>query len=391
MMKRCALAVVVWTLSTAPAWADSYQLVDLILPGATGSSVAGVDAAGEAAGTATLADGTTRAFLYSGGRVADIGLLRGADSMAATAIGGGGQVVGTATYADGSTHAFYYTAGGGLLDLGTLPGAASSTAVAANAAGQAVGSSGGHGVFYSNGGPVDLGAGVTPLAINDAGRVVGNANGHAFYSDKGGARVDLPPLSGGSSSADGVNALGHVLVQSGSRLYYTNSAGGQVEIKDTSGVGYTLTGKAINDRDQALVQAAGVSNTSALVLYSGGSLTPLINPLAGRFIFAGALNNGGQVAATAVDSGFRGHAYLFNAQGKAFSIDGLAGYPRSFQSFDSASGLNDAGSVVGLGTAADGSTHGYLLLASVPTPPALAMLVPGLAGALGLLRRTTRR
>ena len=51
---------------------------------------------------------------------------------------------------------------------------------------------------------------------------------------------------------------------------------------------YTLTGRAINDRDQALVQAAGVSNTSGLVLYSGGSLTPLFNPFAGRFIFAGA-------------------------------------------------------------------------------------------------------
>ena len=391
MLKKCAFFLVVCALSAVRVRADSYQLVDLILPGATGSSVAGIDAAGEAAGTATRADGTTRAFLYSGGHIADLGLLGGAESMVATAIGGKGQVVGSATFADGTTHGFLYTAAGGLVDLGNLPGATSSTAVAVNAAGQAVGSSGGHGVFYGNGGPVDLGAGVTPLAINDAGRIVGNAGGHAFYSDKGAARVDLPPLSGSSSNAVGVNALGHVLVQSGSRLYYTNSAGGQVEIKDTSGVGYTLTGRAINDRDQALVQAAGVSNTSGLVLYSGGSLTPLINPLAGRFIFAGALNNGGQVATTAVDSGFRGHAYLFNAQGKAFSIDGLAGYPRSFQSFDSASGLNDAGSVVGLGTAADGSTHGYLLLASVPAPPALAMLVPGLAGALGLLRRTTRR
>ena len=72
-------------------------------------------------------------------------------------------------------------------------------------------------------------------------------------------------------------------------------------------------------------------------------------------------------------------------------MDYLAGYPQSFRSFDSASGLNDTGSVVGLGTAADGSTHGFPVLASVPGPTALAILIPDLAGVLGLLRQTTRR
>ncbi|NQT11450.1 MAG: DUF3466 family protein, partial [Planctomycetes bacterium] len=79
----------------------------------------------------------TRAFLYSSGKITELGFLPGGFWSLACAINDRGQVVGYADTAGGNTHAFLY-ADGKMTDLGTL-GGAQSWAKGINAAGQIVG------------------------------------------------------------------------------------------------------------------------------------------------------------------------------------------------------------------------------------------------------------
>ncbi|TCS39346.1 putative HAF family extracellular repeat protein [Paucimonas lemoignei] len=121
-----------------------------------------------------------RAFLYSGGRMADLGTLGGSNSSA-YGINTGGYVVGTSQVAgDAATRAFVYR-GGRMIDLGTL-GGANSTAYGINDTGHIVGTS-------------DL---------------AGNNRSHAFFHD-GSAMRDLGTLGGSTSVAKAINNAGQIV------------------------------------------------------------------------------------------------------------------------------------------------------------------------------------
>jgi probable HAF family extracellular repeat protein len=159
-------------------------LTELGTLGGSGSYARGINAAGQIVGSSWTTNGQSHAFLYAQGQMRDLGTL-GGPSSDAHAINAAGQIVGYSTTADGASHAFLYSHDQ-MLDLGTL-GGTGSLALAVNANGDVVGSSAttglrGHAFLYSNGQMTDLNALIpantgwelqTATGINDAGQIVG--------------------------------------------------------------------------------------------------------------------------------------------------------------------------------------------------------------------------
>ena len=77
---------------------DDATMTDIGTLGGEYSQGQGINAAGDVAGYATLADGSYRAFVYSAGRMVSLGTL-GSNYSAAYAINDAGQVVGTSSTA----------------------------------------------------------------------------------------------------------------------------------------------------------------------------------------------------------------------------------------------------------------------------------------------------
>ncbi|HJU24319.1 MAG TPA: hypothetical protein VJ891_17580 [Casimicrobiaceae bacterium] len=153
--------------------------------------------AGEVAGTSTLpGDDTWHAFLWSKGRMTDLGTLGGSISEA-YAVNDGGQVVGRARLSDVPVvrHPFLWEKGA-MIDLGTLDPCTLGEATSINANGQIVGGLGGCGsdpgawtyfrsFYVEKGKPmVDLNSLVDPpsdlyideaMFINDRGEILAGA------------------------------------------------------------------------------------------------------------------------------------------------------------------------------------------------------------------------
>lgn len=140
---------------------------------------------GQAVGKVSQPDGRSHPFLYSDGKMTDLGLLPNALSAWATAINDSGEVVG-GPFNDGSgAHAFLFS-GGSLHDLGSLGG--ESSAFGINNHGQIVGTaevgseSEYHAFLAEHGRMLDLNSLIaqdtdwilrTATGINDAGQITG--------------------------------------------------------------------------------------------------------------------------------------------------------------------------------------------------------------------------
>ena len=216
-----------------------------------------------------------------------------------------------------------------LTDLGTIPGDTGSEAWGMNNAGQVVGYSGPyngspdcHAFLYTGGQMHDLGnlggygMGNRANAINNNGQIVGwstNASGDRdgfLYSN--GQMQDLGNLGGIygliGSVAGGINDLGQVV-----------------------GSAYTAT-----------------FQLSQAFLYSGGQMQNLGNTLFGGILSWGdRVNNTGQIACGATIYGVS-HSYLYS-DGHLLNLGTLPGLPNSLPY-----GLNDAGQVAGVSSAALG-------------------------------------
>jgi probable HAF family extracellular repeat protein len=187
------------------------HMLDLgTLPSGTQSEGFAVNSSGQVTGWAEVQDApnffSQHAFLYSDGKMQDLGALPGGSSSFGVGINDGLsrgrnneiQVTGYSNTASGFYHAFLYT-DGKMEDLGTLPGGSSSIGYAVNQSGEVAGFSAisvenTHAFLYSHGNLQDLGT-LPGLAdsfgqgINDAGDVVGYASNlfdqHAFLYSQG--------------------------------------------------------------------------------------------------------------------------------------------------------------------------------------------------------------
>jgi probable HAF family extracellular repeat protein len=221
-----------------------------------------------------ISSNISRAFLYSGGAMNDIGTLPGSTHSYGYGINDVGQITGSSVflYNTGTDEmAFLYTPGEGMKSLGTLPGFNQSTGYAINALGHVTGGAFSLGsqpraFLYTPGtGMIDLGlpAGYSysqGRAINNSGQVTGfiqTASGevNAFLYTPGSGITKLPTLMGSTGSfGRSINSSGQIVGNDntfGAILYTPGKGTIDLNTVLLSGSGWTLVGaNGINDSGQ---------------------------------------------------------------------------------------------------------------------------------------------
>jgi len=330
---RSSTAVVAFSLLilSAPAVekargaAPSYNVIDLGTFGTIQSAQAfEVNEAGHVVGYAA-----SRPFLWQGGAKIDLGTL-GSFGGAATALNEAGQIVGYSRFAVGSPTRAVLWRNGSITNLTPdIPSTDGSTAAAINESGQIVGNIGNGGAFLWQNNvrtPLGhLGGGATFASdISDDGVVVGSSYTadvtplgimqHPF-SWRNGVMTDLGLLdpSDQDGGAAGINGLGQIVGSSGSTdpdtyvstyraFLYANNTMTALPVPSTE----AYAGD-INDAGAvvgSMRAPGGVSNFHGWVYVDGvvSNLNHLIPQGTGLHIaYANAINNAGQIAATAFD------------------------------------------------------------------------------------------
>ncbi len=222
-------------------------------------------------------------------------------------------------------------------------------------------------------------------AINDLGEVVGSSeNGEpgpygmaawrAFFRDATtGAMVDLGTtnIGNGNSFAAGINnrsqVIGTVLNSDGPKAFLWTATGGVVDLTAASG--------------ERLWYAQAINDAGLVVGQSSAGHAALFKPQTGEFkdlgTFAGendqnnpyrsdawGINNLGQVVGYSElgekdnDKGeFPRHAFLWTAEEGMRDLGTLAGLP---EASSEASGINDAGQIVGWSRTSNEETHAFI-------------------------------
>lgn len=309
--------------------------------------------------------------------VTDLGTLGGMNSQA-NAINNRCQVVGNSTLeGEAITRAFLWE-DGVMTDLGSL-GGTFSKANAINNRGQAVGASeitanaARHAVLFDRHGIADLGALPASLVgaafgINNrvdifgGSTTEGSSRAGPFHATqfKDGEGIDLGTLGGPTSFAAGVNnrgqAVGRADLASGVSRAVIFSDGVITDLGTLAG-GTASFGRAINNRGEV----ACLSNTAAGVfhacLWRRGVMTDL-GTLGGTFSDSAGINNRRQIVGVSTVASGQQHAYMFS-KAKMTDLNELIP-ANSGWTLVAATGINDAGEIVGKGLI-NGQTHAFLL------------------------------
>jgi probable HAF family extracellular repeat protein len=292
-----------------------YSITDLGTFGGTISNAHAINNRGQVAGAADLSCNCVyHPFLWAGDALHDLSILGLSGSNAtANGINDLGQVVGTGNYP------FLWSKEAGFTNLGY-----NGDAYKVNNRGEVVGDliSPPHAVLWRDGVALDLGTlngvGSAAYGINNLGQVVGQSWGRAFLWTEGAGMHDLGTLdglSGGTSGATAINDSGQIVGASYSIAFHTTHPAyftrqGVIDLGSLGGDGGA---EAVNN----LGQVVGDSGGRAFVtdLYGGPmlDLNTLIPPDSGwvRLFTATGINDAGQIIGTGVLPGYENdHAYL---------------------------------------------------------------------------------
>ena len=315
---------VIWLVALArPAFAASITITSIGLPIGGDSTVVGINAAGQAAGTTLDGTGLSavgNVFFYSRGTTTNLGLL-GGRAAAATGLNNFGHIVGNTDIPGTGTTSF----------------------------------------LYSNGSAKYLPAGFNASAINDLGIIAGSMDftgGYTAALDWAGKVFNLgtPGPTFNLSQATAINDKGEVVgyaIDSANNnftaaFFYAN--GVMANIGSLDNLPYT-TATAIN-REGVVVGYSAPGNfsgpgTKAFVYYKGKIFAlPTPSNVLGSQAFG--INNRDQIVGSYTPQGQTLSSAFIYSNGLFIDLNRLlpAGSPWELAS---AVGINDAGQIVGIG------------------------------------------
>lgn len=330
-----------WSGLLSPRPAPRYTVTDLgVLPGDTESGVSALNSRGVAAGFSHGA--VTRACVLGDGQVTSLGVLPGESE--ARGINSQGELTGLAWLPTG-THAFLYS-GGKMRDLGTLPGFHDSAGAGINDRGEVVvnamsspmqpGRPQGRVFLYCQGRMTDIG--LPPgcseghaVGINHAGKIIGDCSLRRpfLYDSRIGTMTLLPvPLPYRRGWVNHINDSGQVIgdvSQPDGNCHAALWHGNQMTDLGTP-TGYSVSiGSGLNNRGEAVGHCFDEGSVKAFLRDHVGGKNPLRRYL---------------------DRDME-HAFVYQG-GKMQDLNDLI--PRDADwTLESARGINDRGQIVGQG------------------------------------------
>ena len=308
--------------------------------------------------------GRTAGFFYDGVSVRPIGSL-GGGAVYVAGLNDAGQIAGTAVDERGVENAFVWSAGGGMLDLRADPGRGRSHGMAINRHGVVAGRFGEPARPFrwgASGGVEDLGAipalpwptGAT--LINDAGLVAGvvtveEESTRAFVWTRSGGAVEIDTLGSVDSAPVALGAGGEVAgnrlashEDGGERPFLWTRTGGMVDLG--TGGGATAW---INAMTPGLHIAGAIGfadgQQRAMSWTRHGGMRQL-GTLGGRTSVARAVNGKGQVVGFAEDGAGAMRAFVWSAGGGMLDLNrALRNAPRTLV-LEHAMAIGDNGAIV---------------------------------------------
>ena len=315
------------TAASSLCVAQTYKITDLgDLSGGSFSQAQAINASGQITGIAGDSSGNGVVFLYSKGKMTDVGSLGGSKAIG-NAINKSAQIAGYSTNSAGTYRAFV-TVKGKLVDIGDL-GGGSSVAYGLNDSGQVVGAT------YLAGG------GVAPF----------------LYSK--GKMIDLGTLGGqGWNSAQGINNAGVVVGTAWASNGFFGFVWKNGKMKQLRTLGSFSQAYAINNKGQITGDAYTPSSDLHAFLMTGGKFKDL-GVISGSASWGFGINDSGVVVGQSTyGQGGSYHAFVYSGR-KMKDLNNLIPANSGWELYV-ANGINEAGKIVGYGTL-NGVLHAFVL------------------------------
>jgi len=315
--------------------------------------------------------------------IIDIGTFGGPTSAAA-GLNRFGDVVGAATTAGGASHAFLYRTGE-LLDLGTLPGGTASYATAINDRGDIVGYGGinafgpefrefTQGIVWRNGEMRSVGALYCPcsfnvrygtsmaFAVSDDGWVVGDSQTNrqtfrgAFAWQDAIRPLAFDAAAPSDSHAFGINDIHEVVGDSKARAFLLRD--GISRDLGTLAGDATSSARAINNKGQVIGVSTDAGGLASAFLWDLGRMRELGMLPGDAASEALAINDASDAVGRSGNADLSQSRAVLWRGGAAIDLTRVVGAADWMLS--SATGINDRGQIVGVGSHG-GQARAYLL------------------------------